>query len=227
MSDVQPDLLAAIGAALGLPGPYSETSGERENAISLGTMFSPPIEHHREVLGGAAANGRVAWVELRSAPPINGYVPVEIDVRFAWDGGLRHVIEPYTYNPYFGVRVRFARWYGERFVLVYREKHKMLLSHFDPPYDAQEYVQIGDSVIVDGDRVFYLDRREPLLRGHALPGITEIAPLAIPPSEEGHLLWLERPGVARLAVLQPRGDRTWDAELERAREAAIAIELPP
>ena len=37
-------LLAAIGRALGLPGPYEETLGERENAISLGTMSAAPID---------------------------------------------------------------------------------------------------------------------------------------------------------------------------------------
>ena len=52
--DPHEPLLAAIGRALGLDGPYSETVGERENAISVGTMSSAPITRSREVLGGAA-----------------------------------------------------------------------------------------------------------------------------------------------------------------------------
>jgi hypothetical protein len=227
VSDEHTSLLRAIGEALGLPGPYLEIQGELEDAFSLGTMFSAPISDHREVLGGARDpnTGHVAWVELRSATPVDGYVPVAIDVRFAWGGGSRGEVVPYTYNPYFGVRVELARWYGERFVLLYREKHKMLLSHFDPPYEAQDRIEIDDDFIVDDDRVFYLDGGH--LRGRAMPTMTETETRSIPRSDHGYRLWLERRGLARLAVLPRFTSReTYDAAVAQACETAMRIELP-
>lgn len=221
------DLLADISEALG--SSYVEQHGELQRSISLGTGFSPPIDHHREVLGGAKdpASGRVAWMELRSAPPIDGYVPVEIDVRFAWGGELRHVVVPYTYNPYFGARVGFARWYGERFVIVYREKHRMLLSHFDPPYEHQEYVQISDDCIVDGDRVFYIKAGE--LCGYELPAMTPTPPIAVPAFDYHQTLLLVRPGVAGIANLPVYDHDTreaYEADVAKARAAATELELP-
>jgi hypothetical protein len=227
MSDDHASLLREIGEALGHPGPYLEILGELEDSISLGTMFSPPIGDHREVLGGARdpVTGHVAWVELRSSTPIDGYVPVAIDVRFAWGGGLRGEVVPYTYNPYFGVRIELARWYGERFVLLYREKHEMLLSYFDPPYEAQDRIEIDDDFIVDGDRVFYLDAGH--LRGRVMPAMTETETRPIPRSEHGYRLWLERGGLARLALLPRFKSReTYDAAVAQACETAMRIELP-
>lgn len=232
MTDDHESLLAAIGRALELPEPYGELLGEREGAISLGTLSSAPIGHHREVLGGAedAATGRVAWVEQRSAPPVGEHVPVEIDLRFAWEGRLRAVVEPYTYNPYFGCRVHLARWFGERFVLLYTEKHKTLLSHFDPPYRAQRSVEVDRRLIVDGDAVFHLDTDHGLLRGRVLPSMAETIPLPLPRAGRGQALWLERPGVARLVAIPrfgPGGAEAYDAALARAREEALVIELAP
>lgn len=232
VSDDHASLLAAIGRALGQPGPYEETLGEREQAVSLNTMSSAPIGHHREVLGGAedAATGRVAWVELRSAPPDGGYVPVDIDLRVAWKGRLRAVVEPYTYNPYFGCRVHLARWYGKRFVLIYTEKHKTLLSRFDPPYRVQRSVQLDHRFVVDGDAVFHLDTREGFLRGRVLPAMDETVPLPLPRLGHGQTLWLERPGVARLVALPSvvNGDfEAYDADLARAHEEALVIDLAP
>lgn len=230
MSDERERLLAAIGRALGQAGPYEELLGEREDAISLGAMFSAPIDHHREVLGGAvdAATGRVGWIELRSAPPVHGGVPVEIDLRFAWRGRLRRVLEPYTYNPYFGCRVHLARWYERRFVLLYTEKHKTLLSHYDPPYRGQRLIELDHRFVVDGDAVFHLDRHGGVLRGRVLPSMAETLPLSLPPFDHHQTLWWERPGVARLVTL-PRvvnGDfAAYDADLLRARDEAPEIDL--
>jgi hypothetical protein len=138
---------------------------------------------------------------------------------------LRAAVVPYTYNPYFGVRVELARWYGERFVLLYREKHEMLLSYFDPPYETQDRIQIDDDFIVDRDCVFYLDGTH--LRGRVMPRMTETETRPIPHADHGYQLWLERPGLARLAVW-PRftGLESYDAVVATACETALRIELP-
>jgi hypothetical protein len=68
MNAERSSLLDAIARALGERGPYEETRGDLEQAISLGNMFSAPIVQHREVLGGATDSaGRVAWASSAAA----------------------------------------------------------------------------------------------------------------------------------------------------------------
>ncbi|MDB4932251.1 MAG: hypothetical protein JWM10_4735 [Myxococcaceae bacterium] len=234
MSDDHATLLAAIGRALGLPKPYAETVAGRLDAVALGTLASPPAGAGCEVLGGAvdAARGRVAWVEQRSEDAADDdYVPVEIDLRFAWDGELRAVVVPYTYNPYFGCDVHLARWYGDRFVLLYTEKHKTLLSHFDPPYEAQKSVGIGGSFIVDGDAVYWLDRSDAVLRGRMVATMTETGVLSVPGPAARRALWLEGPGVARVgaypSVHEHESREEYAAAEARAMAAGVALDLRP
>lgn len=220
------ELLRAIGAALGEPGPYVEISGERLPEINLGTMSSPPITLTREVLGGAFdARGRVAWIELRSDTPQGEYVPVEIDLRFAWAGELRSVTEVDTYNPYFGCRVSLTRWYGDDFVFVYREKHKMIVSRMAPPYEAPDNVVLSDELIEDRDILYYL--RDDVLHGLTLPGLRPVVPLKLEPAPRWafHELWLEGPGVARLATVLDGPEVSWDERLARAHACAVTLLL--
>lgn len=224
MGDDHATLLAAIGRALGLPTAYAESPAERIDAISLGTGASPPAGAGLEVLGGAVdpATGRVAWVEQRTGLPEGEHVPVVIDLCFAWDGERRAAVEPYTYNPYFGCNVHLARWYGDRFVLVYTEKHKTLLSHFDPPYQEQRSVGIGGHLIVDGDAVHWLDRGGAMIRGRMLATTAETGAIAVPGATERRMFWLERPGVARVATFPAYADYATPEEYAAAEVRAMA-----
>lgn len=66
-------LLAAIGRALGLDGPYTERSSERQQEINPTTGWIPPLGASLQVLGGVVdADGRVAWIE----EVVHGAVPV-------------------------------------------------------------------------------------------------------------------------------------------------------
>jgi hypothetical protein len=252
--DAHETLLAAIGRALGLDGPYPEIVGEREEAINLGNMTSAPITKSLEVLGGAvcSSTGRVAWVEQRSDVPVDGYVPVEIDLRFAWDGALQAITEPYFYNPFFGCRVHLAGWFGERFVLLYREKHDMMLCAFDPPYgrrpdaafddeddapaddDAappsgpETSVRVEDSIALTPDAVWYLAERGALVLGRRLPSLARTVVVLPPEVERYPLFWIDTDGRARVAP-RPQWSHeteTWQAAVERARAAGIAFPLP-
>jgi hypothetical protein len=228
-----PALLEAIGRALGQDAPYAEFDGERVEAISLGTMQSPPAGASRRVLGGAvdAATGRVAWVEERSDQPQGNHVPVEIDLHVAWDGQRRGRMPVPTYNPYFGCRVQLLRWYGEALVLLYREKHRMLAARLDPPYDTPQLVVLRDGCAVDGDTVYFVSRTPGLLEGRLLPSLAPALPLPIPSSPEHVEVWPHAPGTLALAVWPPRMDEddsdTYAVKREAARAAPHLLALPP
>lgn len=224
--DAHAELLQAIGRALGEPGPYIEIVGERLPEISLGTLSSPPVTLTREVLGGAkSASGRVAWIELRSDKPEGEYVPVEIDLRVAWEGELRSITDVYTYNPYFGCSVFLARWYGDEFVFVYREKHKMIVSRLAPPYEIPDNVVLSDDLIEDRDILYFV--RDDAVWGLMIPSLQPVAPVKFEPTGRWpvHELWLEAPGVARLATVLDTEGASWDERLASARAGAVTLLL--
>ncbi|QSQ20551.1 hypothetical protein JY651_35720 [Pyxidicoccus parkwayensis] len=225
-------LLAAIGRALGSDAPYGEVEGAPGNALHLGTMKLLPAGTSLEVLGGAVdAHGRVAWVEQRTDAPEGGYVPVSIDVRFAWDGQPRGQVEVPTYNPFFGCRVGFMRWYGDALLVIYREKHKTLALRLHPPAEALTLATLEDSWVFDDDAVYFRSPHHGLLEGRLLPSLEQALPLPAPTSVSSMQFFLHAPGMLGLAP-RPRlenGDTrdTYQLRLKKARELAWHIPLPP
>lgn len=238
MNDDTPDpehvaLLAAIGRALGWSSPYVELHGERAEALHLGTLQQPPAGESIEVLGGAVepVTGRVAWIEERSGTPQDGHVPVSIHVHVAWGGQQRSAMEVPTYNPYFGCRVRFIRWFGDSLVFIYREKHRTLAARMAPPYDGMELVEVGSSCTVDGDTAYFVSQRPGLLQGWMLPSLAPALPLPVPSSAEERVeIWQHAPGALALAVLPPFSDEddgeSYRAKVDAARAAPRALALP-
>lgn len=174
------ELLAAIGAALGEVQPYAEQIAERDQVIFLGNGTSPPISRSREILGGAIGpEGRVGWIEQRSEPPVDGHVPVEIDVRVVVDGRLR-ISTLETYNPYFGCSVRFAAWVADGFVFVYSEKHRTILARFAAPFHEQQLVALHDEPTIIDERLVHRDHYQGILHIRRLadlrPGIAVLIP---------------------------------------------------
>ncbi|MCP3136082.1 hypothetical protein [Pyxidicoccus xibeiensis] len=227
------ELLAVIGRALGGETPYEEVEGARADAIHLGTMRRLPAGTSREVLGGAvdAAAGRVAWVEQLTGEPQGGYVPVSIDLHFAWGGQHRGRVEVPTYNPYFGCDVRFMRWYGGTLVVIYREKHRTLAMRLEPPSQALTLAVLEDRWAIDDDTVYFVSQDPGLLEARLLPSLELALPLPalMPPS--GKQFWRHAPGTLALAPLPPiaTGETrdAYFARLEAERSQAHLVPLPP
>ncbi|WP_163989603.1 hypothetical protein [Pyxidicoccus caerfyrddinensis] len=226
-------LLTAIGRALGSDVPYPEAPGTPGDALHLGTMKLLPVGTSREVLGGAvdAATGRVAWVEQRTGEPQGGYVPVSIDVHFAWEGHLRGQVEVPTYNPYFGCRVGFMRWYGDALVVIYREKHRTLALRLHPPAEALTLATLEDTWAFDEDTVYFVSQHPGLLEGRLLPSLEQALPLPVPEHPRSVQFWRHAPGALALAPWPPMNHgETRDAyqhRLRKVRESARLVPLPP
>jgi hypothetical protein len=187
------DLLAAIGAALGLDGPYTETPAPGGGGISLSTMREVPGGAGLEVLGGTvdAGTGRVAWIEEVTGEPVEGLIPVDLTINAAGPGLPRVQVDVATYNPYFGCAVHGMRFFGDALVVLYTEKHKTIAARVDLPSGEQTLAGVGNRCALIGDLVCHTpyggDRVEIL----ALPDLTPCVPL--PPGDdlEGRL---PRPG---------------------------------
>jgi hypothetical protein len=220
-------LLAAIGRALGQEGPYLEVLGARGDSISLGTLMSPPAADSLRVLGGAAdaASGRVAWIEERSREPDgSGFVDVRIDVRVAWDGLQRSAREVPTYNPYFGCRVGFMRWYGEALVFIYREKHRMIAARMEPPYEQFVLWELKDGCAIDGDSVYFPSDRPGLIEGRVMPSLARALPLPAASDSRDLEIRVDSPGVLAVVERPERGD---DEDVEDYRPRLAAARATP
>ncbi|MDY7227317.1 hypothetical protein [Hyalangium rubrum] len=186
-----------------------------------------------EVLGGAveAHTGRVAWIQQRISEPQGQYMPVDIDLHVA-GGGLAHTsMAVPTYNPYFGCKVEFARWWDEALIILYSEKHLTLVARMDPPYEALELVQLHWPWAVVGDTVYFVSRRPGLLEGRLLPSLAPALPLPMPrasnlralePRDSGMLALVEHP-----PYVPAEDAAAFRARAEAARTAARLLPLPP
>lgn len=226
-------LLAAIGRALGSDRPYAELEGAPGDVLHLGTMKLLPVGTSLEVLGGAvdAAAGRVAWVEQRTGAFQGGYVPVSIDVHFAWEGQSRGQVPVPTYNAYFGCRVGLMRWYGDALVVIYREKHRTLALRLRPPAEALTLATLEDTWAFDEDTVYFVSQHPGLLEGRLLPSLAQALPLPAPEHPRSVQFWRHAPGTLALAPWPPMNhEETRDAyqrRLEAVRESAERVPLPP
>jgi len=225
------ELLVAIGRALGWPGPYRELSSEAAPVIFLGTGTSPPTGASLTVLGGAVDGDRVAWIEQRTAPPEGDYLPTAIDVRVAWGGALRHTVPLATYNPYFGCHVSLARFYGDDFVYVYQEKHRLLLARLSTKTGRQRLVPLSSPAAVVGDVIYHRDTGwrsgwPELILGRMLPGAKPTAPLFAPFVQREKFFEQLGGDVAGNTILSHYAKTVWVAP-EVEAPAPLRRRLPP
>ncbi|GAA2434595.1 hypothetical protein GCM10010191_56350 [Actinomadura vinacea] len=171
------DLLAAIGTALGLDGPYTETPAPGSGGFSLKTMHESPAGAGRAVLDGTTDGARVAWVEEVSGEPQNGYIPVDLTINVAGPG-LPHVqVDVATYNPYFGCNVHGMRLFDDSLVVVYTEKHKTIGARVDLPSGEQSLFTLGDRCALVDDLVCHIAYRGDRIELLSLPDMTTCVPL--------------------------------------------------
>jgi hypothetical protein len=106
-------LLAAIGSALGMTGPYQESPRPARDS-------EPP---GRAVTAGAIeeSTGRVAWIEETTLGP-SGYPSFELTVNVAGGGSPAWRTDLYTYNPYFGADVHLIKFFEDIVIVIYTER---------------------------------------------------------------------------------------------------------
>jgi hypothetical protein len=226
------DLLAAIGAALGLDGPYRETPPPRDSGmISLGSGQVVASGAGKRILGGTVdeATGRVGWVEETVGGwHQDGYLIVDISLNVAAPGVERLRVDLRTYNPYFGASVHLMRFYGDALVTVYTEKHRTYASRLVPPSPEQLFAVV-DRPAADVDDLWCYPRWRGNVEVLDLAGFRSCVPLPVPygaafssldviPGPDGNLLrWAEqvRPDGPPEVPVHERGWR--DARVCRIR----------
>jgi hypothetical protein len=142
---VTPELLAAIGPALGQDGAYQVTPPSRGDTFVLSTGHLTATGAGNQVLAGTvdAERGLAGWVEEETGEPTAGYLPVEITVNVAGPGRphLRVPIE--TYNAYHGCHVDWMAFSGTALITVYTEKHRTIASSLVPPSPELRLVPVS------------------------------------------------------------------------------------
>jgi hypothetical protein len=228
------DLLAAIGAALGLDRPYRESPPPRDSGmIAMGSGQVVASGAGNRILGGTVddATGRVGWVEETVGGwRQDGYLLVDITLNVAAPGTERLQVDLRTYNPFFGASVHLMRFYGDALVTIYTEKHRTYASRLVPPSPEQLFAVV-DRPAVDIDdlwcylrwhgNVEVLDLAEfrPCLPLPVPFGVT-VSSLDVVPGTDGNILrWAEQVRADAPAGV-PVHDRGW-------REARVCrLRLP-
>ncbi|MBL8924405.1 MAG: hypothetical protein JNJ54_36490 [Myxococcaceae bacterium] len=214
-------LLAAIGSALGLAGPYA------------------PDEFTRVHDGVVRDDGAVAWVEERRVgEDRGGFVDCSLTLKAAWGGALHLEGELPSYNPYFGCLVYGLTWTAdERVVLAYHEKHAAIVSVWTMA-GAVRLVRcdLHDVAALSSDLVVFRSDEPGLL--HVLPVSPLIlaTPLPVPDAERDFTFTRDgslrhRDGLVRPPSVEQRARPTdarafVEAVVARlAREVAVSREV--
>ena len=146
--------------------------------------------YEREITAGAVhpERGWIAWVEYRCKERRPGYLDIEfrlkarVDVREAIDW----IVE--TYNPFFGCRVGYMAWHGERVVVIYREKHDSYACSLSATGGRRELVEIADEWAVVGDEITYCSEEPDFAERLALPDLRRLARVSLDDAREAGLL---------------------------------------
>lgn len=99
-----------------------------------------------------------------------------------------------TYNPFFGCRVGYMAWHGERVVVIDREKHDTYACSLSTTGGRRELVEIADEWAVVGDRITYCSDQPDLVERLALPDLHRLAGIS---STEAREMGLLPPGYDR------------------------------
>lgn len=163
-----------------------ETNWEGQNFVGVAcwALGVPPAwrdadGYDHEVTAAAydPTDGHVAWVECRQKWTSESYLDIEYRLK-ARVGGLLvldWVVE--TYNPYFGCRVGYMAWHGERVVMVYREKHYTYVCSAAAGEEVR-VVRAADIWHVAGLALEFSPWRSGQVERLSLPGLEPLPPLS-------------------------------------------------
>jgi hypothetical protein len=155
----QVNLINRIAESLGRPASYIDSSG-----------------YKREITAGAIdEQNRFAWVECRSKDN-GGLVDIEFLLRITRDGELLRAWVLDSYNPYFGCDVQWMIWVGAHVVMIYQEKHEMMVASVPLEGDAK-MVSINFPWEVRDDVVYFEGRGTELVEAISIPDLRPRIPL--------------------------------------------------
>jgi hypothetical protein len=171
--------MLSFGVALSPSAPNAE-----ETIRAVGEALNRPAHHvdqdgyEHEITAGAVhpGHGSVAWVEYRCKKLDNGHVDIEFSVK-AQAGG-RIVIDwlVETYNPFFGCRVDYMAWHGDRVVIVYREKHHTYACSLGVD-GTRQVIQIADQWLAVGDQLTFRSEEPDFVERLAFPELQRLDPV--------------------------------------------------
>ena len=124
----------------------------------------------REIIGATSpdADGRLAYAES-VAKEVQDSVEVSFNLLIRDVGGaIVGGCELESYNPFFGCRLRYLKWWGESVIGMYREKHTTIICRTGVGIVAV-FVPIGDDWTTSGETLEYRNRDETVVRRLSLP----------------------------------------------------------
>jgi len=133
-----------------------------------------------EIVGGTVSEDgrRAAWVECRSKELSRNHVDVHFHLRARIDDQAIIDWEVETYNPYFGCHVQYARWWGERVVLIYHEKHRTIVASVAERNDAK-LVPISVRWDIVDDTLLFESEEPDLVEAVGLPNLEPRLPVPL------------------------------------------------
>ena len=136
----------------------------------------------------------IAWVEYRCKEQRAHYLDIEFRLKARVDGreAIDWIVE--TYNPFFGCRVGYMAWHGERVVVIYREKHDSYACSLSVTGGRRERVQIADEWAVVGDEISYCGEEPDFVERLSLPDLQRLARIS---SNDARAAGLLPPGYDR------------------------------
>ena len=165
-----------LGVASGRPMEHgAEPVGAVCERLSRPDRFVDGDGYERGITAGAIhpERDRIAWVEYRCKQRRDGFLDIEFRLKAQVDGrpAIDWIVK--TYNPYFGCRVGYMAWHGDRVVVIYREKHQTYACSLCPS-GARELVPTADEWAVVGDQISFRSDEPGFVERLALP---ELRPL--------------------------------------------------
>jgi len=149
--------------------------------------------YEHEITAGAVSvgKGHVAWVECRQKKMVRdgtSWLDIEYRLKGRVEGrpAIDWVVE--TYNPYFGCRVGYMAWHGERVVMVYREKHDTYACSVVAGGDVR-LMQVAHRWRVVGGTIEFCRWRSDRVERLSLSGLEPLAPLEGVEARMTGLLW--------------------------------------
>lgn len=146
--------------------------------------------YEREITAGAVHPEKdwIAWVEYCCKERRARYLDIEFRLKAQADGreAIDWIVE--TYNPFFGCRVGYMAWHGERVVIIYREKHETYACSLSATGGRRELVEIADQWAVVGDQITSCSDEPDFVERFALPDLRRLARISSTEAREGGVL---------------------------------------